>query len=34
MVGVLLRTTFEINRAEDTRHMAVRANAQAAEVDA
>ena len=34
MVGVLLRTTFEINRAEDTRHMAVRANAQAAEVGA
>jgi cell division protein FtsW len=34
MIGVLLRATYEINRAEDARRMAVRANGAVAEVDA
>jgi cell division protein FtsW len=34
MIGVLLRSTYEINRAEDARRMAVRAHAPAGEVDA
>jgi cell division protein FtsW len=34
MIGVLLRATYEINRAEDARRMAVRAHAPAGEVDA